>query len=277
MPTVTDFLSPLPIDYTRALVRIEDAATRAARVIRSIRNPDAPTRGLDWTLAETAAHLCTTLRLYIDCLEQRIVPEPQLVPDVPTYVERMNQERLDTFTERKPQTLAQQLLDEVGQLLGILETRSPSETVAFPAGYRIDSATQACFTLAELLIHGRDIARSIHQPWPISRDDAILVLSGVIAILPLGVDRSRIPRTHATIHVRLRDNGCYAMDLHQKEVRAIPCHGRADLYVSLDPVAALLSGYGRVPPILPALTGKAFAWGRKPWLALALPRMFRTG
>jgi hypothetical protein len=50
---------------------------------------------------------------------------------------------------------------------------------------------------------------------------------------------------------------------------------RADCYVSADPWAFLLVQYGRSGPLTPALTGRITAWGRRPWLALKLPAMFR--
>lgn len=274
---VPHFRSPLPVDAARALTRVNEAAGRVADAIRAIPDPHAPTRGLQWTLGETATHLCTTIRLYMDCLEGRIAPEPRLVADLPSFVERMNHERLEAFPERGPAVLAERLLQDVARFLQILNARDPSVPVVFPAGYSIDGATQACFALAELLVHGRDITRSLRRAWPITPDDAALVVSGVIAVLPLSVDPARIGRTRATIQVRLRGNGCYAMQLDRGKLRVTPCDARADLYVSMDPVTALLAGYGRLPSIIPALTGKAVTWGRKPWLALGLPRMFRTG
>lgn len=272
-----EFHSPLPIDYEATRSRIKAAAAHAAGTIRSIPDPDAPTRGLDWTLGETSAHLCTTMRLYIDCLEGRIVPEPQLVADVPSFVQQQNQARLEAFAERRPAALAERLLTEVDGLLGILEQRAAEDLVAFPAGYHIDIGVQASVALAELLIHGRDIGRSIGERWAIPPDDALLVLSGVIALMPVAADRERAKHLRGTVHTRLRGDGCYAVDISDGSITVMPCSGHADLYVSADPVAAFLSGYGRISPFIPAVTGKILAWGRRPRLAFAMASMFRTG
>lgn len=273
-----EFLRPLlPIDYEEARTLIRSASERCARVIASIEDPSAPTRGLSWSLGETAAHLCTTIRLYIDCLEERVAVEPHLVGDVPSFVAAQNEERLERFPERDPVVLAQVLESDVSSFLALLEARSPEDAVPFPAGYQISTAIQACFALAELLIHGLDIARSIGRPWSISPDDAILILSGVAAFLPLSADPERAKRVHGTVHVRLRGAGCYAIRISQGSVSTSQCSGRADLYMSADPVASLLVGYGRMSRWVPALRGQIVAWGPKPWLALRLSSLFRTG
>jgi hypothetical protein len=268
---------PLPIDYKQVRTSIRSASERCSQVIRSIEDPSVATRGLSWSLGETAAHLCTTMRLYIDCLEERVSPEPQLVADVPSFVAVQNDERLERFAERDPLALSKLLESDVSSFLALLEARSPEDAVPFPAGYQISVAIQACFALAELLIHGRDIARSIRRPWPISSDDAILVLSGVTALLPVSADPERAKRVRGTIHVRLRGDGCYAVRISQGSVSTSECSGRADLYISADPIASLLVGYGRMSRWIPVIKGKIIAWGPKPWLALRFSSLFRTG
>jgi hypothetical protein len=51
--------------------------------------------------------------------------------------------------------------------------------------------------------------------------------------------------------------------------------GPVDCHLLADPVAFLLVMYGRRGPVRTALTGGVLAWGRRPWLALQLPRLFR--
>jgi hypothetical protein len=50
---------------------------------------------------------------------------------------------------------------------------------------------------------------------------------------------------------------------------------RVDCRISADPAAHLLVTYGRSGPLGPALRGKITTGGRKPWLGLRLPRLFR--
>ncbi len=272
-----EFLSPLSVDYEATRGRIKAVAEDVAAIRRSIPDANARTSGLDWTLGETSAHLCTTIRLYIDCLEGRVVPESRLVPDVPSFVQQQNEVRLQTFGERRPALLADLLLGEVDALVTILEGRSSHDLVPFPAGYQIDAAVQSSIALVELLIHGLDLARSTGKAWHIAAEDAVLAIAGPIALMPVAANRQRAKRVRGTVHTRLRGDGCYAVHMSEGNVRTHACSGRADLYVSADPVALLLTGYGRISPFAAALTGKIFAWGRKPWLGLAFAWMFRTG
>jgi hypothetical protein len=50
---------------------------------------------------------------------------------------------------------------------------------------------------------------------------------------------------------------------------------RVDCRISADPAAHLLVTYGRSGPLGPALRGKITAGGRKPWLGLRPPWLFR--
>jgi hypothetical protein len=50
----------------------------------------------------------------------------------------------------------------------------------------------------------------------------------------------------------------------------------ADCHISADPWAFIQVLYSRTGPIRPALTGRILAWGRRPWLAFALPSLFRN-
>ena len=54
-----------------------------------------------------------------------------------------------------------------------------------------------------------------------------------------------------------------------------PAGQHADCRISADPATYLLITYGRSGPLIPTLTGKITASGRKPWLGLKLPQMFR--
>jgi hypothetical protein len=51
--------------------------------------------------------------------------------------------------------------------------------------------------------------------------------------------------------------------------------GPVDCVLSITPVAALLTGFGRQPVWRAVLAGESFAHGRKPWLGPRFPRVFR--
>jgi putative sterol carrier protein len=55
-----------------------------------------------------------------------------------------------------------------------------------------------------------------------------------------------------------------------------PTDAPVDTHISADPPTLLLMGYGRIGPVKPALTGKLFAWGRKPWLGMKMATLIRN-
>ena len=57
--------------------------------------------------------------------------------------------------------------------------------------------------LGEYRLHGRDVAKALDQPWPITPDDARLVLASALPLLPLLVD----PSTTADVRAVLRPAG----------------------------------------------------------------------
>ena len=76
----------------------------------------------------------------------------------------------------------------------------------------------------------------------------------------------------ATYAVELRGGPSWAATFHDGTLdvaEGSPAH--ADCRFLNDPVAFLLLAYHRIPLWKAAVTGKAIAYGRKPWLALKFP------
>src|SRR5260370_423539 len=67
-----------------------------------------------------------------------------------------------------------------------------------------DVVTVTCLILGELLIHGRDLARALEVPWVILPDEARVVLSGLLSLLPDYLDPIAAGNLGATIDVRIR-------------------------------------------------------------------------
>jgi hypothetical protein len=51
---------------------------------------------------------------------------------------------------------------------------------------------------------------------------------------------------------------------------------QADVRMSVEPVSFLEVGYKRKGLAVPILTGRAVAWGRRPWLALRFANLFQS-
>ena len=129
--------------------------------------------------------------------------------------------------------------------------------------------------LAEYLIHGGDIARALHERFPIPREEATLAVDGVAPIAAGWVDHDTARGHTATYEIRIRRGGTYTLrfDDGALEVRDEPA-ADADCRISADPVAFLLVNYRRRTPWRFVPTGGLFAWGRRPWLGLSLAGRF---
>ncbi|WP_435592917.1 hypothetical protein [Nocardia sp. bgisy118] len=72
----------------------------------------------------------------------------------------------------------------------------------------------------------------------------------------------------ATYEYRLRGFESYVFRFDSGALTVDPAEpGPIDVYLSIEPVTALLLNYGRIGQVRPALSGRVLAWGRKPCLA----------
>ena len=90
--------------------------------------------------------------------------------------------------ERQPSVLADSLLADVQAFLEMTANRPDTDPLPWYNGLRLSPAGIVAVLLGELLIHGRDLGRSVGQPWPIPAADARLVIGGLTPILPVLVD-----------------------------------------------------------------------------------------
>jgi hypothetical protein len=131
----------------------------------------------------------------------------------------------------------------------------------------------------EYLVHGYDIAHAAGARWPVPAGWARTVFLGALPVTPHYLLPERARGRPARFDIRLRgERGARAVFTVADGALTIgpPAAGqRADCYLSADPWAFLLVQYGRTGPLTPGLTGRIIAWGRRPWLAVTLPAMFR--
>jgi hypothetical protein len=143
-------------------------------------------------------------------------------------------------------------------------------------GQRVALANMLGIGLAEYLLHGRDIAKALKRPWTIRADDARLTLAAALPLLPLLVNPATTAGVRARYDLRVRGGTRLAVTINDGAL-AVSADGQpADCHVSADPVALLLVAYGRRSQWVPILTGRLFAWGRKPWLGVRLVRYLVT-
>ena len=104
------------------------------------------------------------------------------------------------------------------------------------------------------------------------------IFTGLLPVLPYYADPRRAAGQTATFDVRLRGDpptGAVLAFTHGQLTVQAPAGQYVHCRISAGPGTYLLIIYGRSGPLIPALTGKITASGRRPWLGLKLPQMFR--
>jgi hypothetical protein len=254
------------------------AAGRTAALLRRLPDSRAIVPGLTWSVAETAAHLVTALETYRDLVLGTADAKAMLVfsPDVetpPQHSAAYNAAQLARFSERDPLRLADLLGPSVDAFLEAAAARPDGDRILTGTGLSMTVPTMTAALLGEQLIHGFDIARAGHIPWPISRTDALLVLGGVMVMLPDYLDRQRTAGLHVAYELRLRGGPRYRLQVDDGMATVTEVGRPVDCWVSADPATFLLLGYGRISRRSQIIRGRFVAGGRKPWLALAFERL----
>ncbi|NUP50695.1 MAG: hypothetical protein HOW97_25795 [Catenulispora sp.] len=158
--------------------------------------------------------------------------------------------------------------------------RDPAEPCRAPwfgEDVRLRLGTVAGLFLSETLLHTLDAARASHQKWPVPPGTARLIASLAFPeMMPRTADPERAAKLHAVVHLHLRGGVTIGVDVDGAKVQTVrdPGPGRADCHVSMDPVAFLLASTGRASRNRQIAAGRMIPYGRKPWLAPQIARLF---
>lgn len=270
------------IDLESTRTALAAAAVRSGGVVGVIDAPARATRGLTWSLAETASHVVLGLRLYTDSVRGDLDRWRGLIPeDVPAFHDRLaavTAKGLGMVPERDPATLAGLIGDAVGDFLAASAGLPPDRPVATPwygEGVSLSLGEATALLLGEQLVHGRDLAVTLRRPWPISRAEALLVVPAATAMMPRAIRAEATRDLELTVAFHLRGGPGFAIRVVRGTAAREPLGlHRPDCHIRFDPVAFLLVGYGRLSPWAALARGGAIAYGRRPWIALRFRDLF---
>ena len=266
-PTRPEAVRPPTLDDAAEV--LERAIPRVTALLREVPNGAQRVPHLEWTIAETAAHLWSGVTIYTGLLEGRCHPWT----DVDSRAETSAAD-IAEIPERDPTALA-----------ALIERDAPTMVTAFRAygakpityvfGTPASATTALAMMASEFLIHGWDIAQAVGVPWPITPADAIVIIRGTCEVWPMFV-APEAANFQGTYEVSLRGGPIITWSF--SEGRLTFGEGKAsrpDCRISANPSSFLLSAYGRLGLWSPAVKGQMLAYGRKPWLALRLPSLTR--
>jgi uncharacterized protein (TIGR03083 family) len=260
-------LPAVDIDVARA--KLGSLSDRVAGFLESAADPMAPVPGLVWTAGELAAHLASGMETYAS-FARGSTEAVYDITDIPGgSLTRSSRVVLDAESERHLAVLASRMRHGVDDLLEASEGRATDEIVMWN-GQPVGLGTLVGLAAAELLVHGSDLAKALGKSWPIAPEEARLVLSSALPLLPLLLNPETAGNVTASYELRVRGGGSLTLEFANGTLTVGPAGKPVDCHVSAEPVALLLVSYGRMSQWRPALTGKMVAWGRRPWLGLRL-------
>ena len=151
----------------------------------------------EWCTWQVLAHLVAVTEGYTEYASGRRTPIAD-VSNLPAESLRM----IDGVGKAEPAALAsraQSAVDAFNQAARALQDGE----LFFWHGIEIPVQAAKGILLCEFLVHGLDVARAHGETWPISADDAVAVIEGVMAVAPAFVTAAA-NGLNATIRLKLR-------------------------------------------------------------------------
>ena len=273
---------PVPaIALPEARNALSSAADRFAELLRSLPDTRAAIPGSRWTVGDAAAHVVMDLRTEALVAAGEAVSWAQdatPAPGTPREVGELNARAVTAEAERHPPALASLLVTAVGDFLAAsaeLPPDYPMTSPYFQDGMALDLAGVTSIDLAEVLLHGYDIAKATGRPWPVAAEDARLALRAALRLAPAYANPETARGRPGGYDLRVR--GGPRVVIRFAEGRAWleePGGAPVDCHIVAAPVALLLVLYGRIPQWRPIATGQLLTWGHRPWRALGFKRLF---
>jgi uncharacterized protein (TIGR03083 family) len=272
-------MAVVALDREAARAAISAAAGRFTALLRDTDDIKRQAAGTNWTVAETAAHVSCVLAGFSAAIAGELPVLNYLEADFPTRVAATNAATIATVDHTDAGRLAELITagaQRFRELVAAADPEMECETPWYGAGRTRTVDCLTALALAELTVHGHDIATGTRRPWPISAEHAKLIVGTVCPQMsPLAVRPEAGRGAPVTYEVRLRGNGPhYVIRVADGTAEVRAAGGPVDCVISADPVTYLLVVYGRMPLGRALVRGGMLAWGRRPWLGLRFKDLF---
>lgn len=224
-----------------------------------------------WNVGETAAHVAGSAEFFLKVANGET--DPTVLDDVADH----NAAFLAANSERDPRVLVVRFDNGELALRTHVESLDGDPDIELFEGIVAPMSTLLAVELAEVLVHGDDIANASGLDWPIASDHAALAVGGLLPILPHVINPARAAGFDARIAFRIRGGIEATLVFNNGVLQIEAASGEpVDCRLSVDPVTYLLLSFNRIKPTIPTLQGKIVAWGRRPWLAVKMASLFKT-
>lgn len=266
---------------------LKDTADRFAGLLETTSRSQMPAT-VHWTVADTAAHVVALARLCAWKLESDGRDAPPIAGiselmqrTVVDTVDRMNEEVLSQFGERRLPVLAAMLRAEIDNVIRASDAADPARGMPWLGESIVPLAGVIAHMLNELQIHGRDIARAVRAPWKVPPQEAApffdLFLVGVTRYGYGKLLEGHGPARPGRVAVEFRSpyTTTVTMAMTDGFVEIEEPGGPVDVRLRFDPTTLNLMLFGRISKPRALLTGKVSVGGRRPWLLPAFLKIVR--
>jgi uncharacterized protein (TIGR03083 family) len=268
-----------------ARAAIKSVACRTADLLGSLPSAIVPIPGSEWTVRDAAVHLANYSAIYSEIANGVLSPIKGLVDAHSRPVRNgvhyrdaialNSARRLADVPETDPAKLAKLVLDGARRLIDTTAGRPDDQPVSFHCGFPFTLAGLVCSDLAEHILHGYDIATAVGLPYPIDPAHAALVVAGVAPLFALCLNPETTEGLTVAYEVDLRGAGRSLVRFVDGDYRLEPADsGPVDCIISVDPVAYMLVGAGRISRSSAIALGLISANGARPELALRFNDLF---
>lgn len=258
------------VETTRAELRdrIGRARARFDRLIRTA-DPHAEVPGLDWTVAQVAAHMLCVARRYQTVAEGRDFRRASYAREL----DEINRAELDALMAPIPE-----IADHLNELAPVMDSLfdggSTDRVYALHCGALADGVTIQTNWLGELVLHGRDVARAIGARWEVEERDMLLIARGLMQLGEgPGYLRAGLPAgTDVCVALKVPHARPYVIHIHDgaAEMRERRPDDRPDAVLQASASTLCDMIYQRIGPITAVRQGLMIVGGRRPWKALKL-------
>lgn len=259
-----------PVPPAEAAIATTRASTdRFITLLRGVADPRRNAIG-HWSIGDTAAHVSHVFAMCLKAVRGEV--------DVASDHRQIDVHwggRLAEEPERSPRKLAERISSLADEFFSHDLAGRWTEELTWHGHLQVPIYTFLTILTSETSLHGRDIATAEKRPWSIPRDAAAFGVEGLMPVLPYFVNEELARDLACTYALHIRGgHTTYVTVNHGALSFATEAHDNVDCHINADPLAYLLVGYGRIPQVLPILTGKILAYGKRPWLALKFGKLF---
>jgi uncharacterized protein (TIGR03083 family) len=257
---------------SEAAAAVDRSCARFTTLLRSGLDGDQRIKASTWTIRDLGSHLTSGILAY----RQVAAGKPSPYADINERAET-NELRLEATSHLSLEAMADIIDAECAVVVADLRAQPGDALIAWHGGITLTPRAVLGAMVGEFLFHGLDLARTVGARWRIDRVDALPAVDVFIEVAPHLLVRDVVRDVTATVEVRCRGYDTSTFEFRDGALTVTRgAASKPDVHMSVDPVSFLLVGYKRGGLAKPIATGRALAWGRRPWLALRFPGFFQA-